>query len=437
MRKPSPTTPEPAKPAIKKIQVLEPQRRKAVCVMTARLPDKKDVYEALDSMDSQALNRDQIELLLMNAPSAEERQLLTTAQAEHTIDEMNVWDSAEDFLITMLGIPQYELRLQVWNFENLYQERFDSVAGAQACISAGCDAILESQTIRHLLGIVLCVGNYLNGGTPRGRADGFAIETLVQMRTVKMSQGERSGTLVDYLVQQMEKQYPGTLEGMFDPCGGESASIKSAARYKLGDLTEETVSFKAAAEQLLRAARASEEPVLNEHGQHLASCVTQLQELQMRLQISEKRYAQLGDWFAMEDKSSKRPAVDEFFGTWDRFMADVKQALEKLKLQEQQRQAALRQRRSTPRRSSVACVRDLQNYEGDEVGRRPCGTPRRSASEAGLQARRATVSGGEESQPASSGASPSRPPRAGSRCYRRSSSSGGIRHAAATADGVK
>lgn len=38
----------------------------------------------------------------------------------------------------------------------------------------------------HLLGIVLYVGNYLNGGTPRGRADGFALDTLAQMRTVKM-----------------------------------------------------------------------------------------------------------------------------------------------------------------------------------------------------------------------------------------------------------
>ena len=38
----------------------------------------------------------------------------------------------------------------------------------------------------HLLGIVLYVGNYLNGGTPRGRADGFALDTLVLMRTVKM-----------------------------------------------------------------------------------------------------------------------------------------------------------------------------------------------------------------------------------------------------------
>lgn len=46
--------------------------------------------------------------------------------------------------------------------------------------------VLQQPSEGHLLGIVLYVGNYLNGGTPRGRADGFALDTLVQMRTVKM-----------------------------------------------------------------------------------------------------------------------------------------------------------------------------------------------------------------------------------------------------------
>ena len=75
----------------------------------------------------------------------------------------------------------------------------------------------------HLLGIVLYVGNYLNGGTPRGRADGFALDTLVLMRTVKMSQGDKAGTLVDYLTGQMERAYSGDLQRVFAP-GGERDS---------------------------------------------------------------------------------------------------------------------------------------------------------------------------------------------------------------------
>ena len=32
--------------------------------------------------------------------------------------------------------------------------------------------------------VILKVGNYLNAGTSRGRADGFTVEALAQMRTV-------------------------------------------------------------------------------------------------------------------------------------------------------------------------------------------------------------------------------------------------------------
>ena len=98
----------------------------------------------------------------------------------------------------------------------------------------------------HLLGIVLYVGNYLNGGTPRGRADGFALDTLVLMRTVKMwlgkvlaleisypmapwmpwlrSQGDKAGTLVDYITGQMELVYPGDLHRVFAPGGCAAAT---------------------------------------------------------------------------------------------------------------------------------------------------------------------------------------------------------------------
>eukprot|EP00971_Amphidinium_carterae_P049270 971054-Amphidinium_carterae.1 len=36
-----------------------------------------------------------------------------------------------------------------------------------------------------LLGIVLAVGNYLNGGTSRGQADGFDLETLTKLDAIK------------------------------------------------------------------------------------------------------------------------------------------------------------------------------------------------------------------------------------------------------------
>merc|ERR1739848_299005 len=117
----------------------------------------------------------------MNMPRQQEIKMLKAAEREHTLDENNVWDAAEYFIFALIGVPQFQLRLEAWEFENSFQERFDLMSETERDVSKGLDIICTSESVRHLLGICLYVGNYLNGGTARGRADGFALDTLLQM----------------------------------------------------------------------------------------------------------------------------------------------------------------------------------------------------------------------------------------------------------------
>ena len=48
----------------------------------------------------------------------------------------------------------------------------------------------ESEMLPTLLGIILAVGNYLNGGTNRGQADGFDIESLAKLEGIKDATGK-------------------------------------------------------------------------------------------------------------------------------------------------------------------------------------------------------------------------------------------------------
>eukprot|EP00931_Biecheleriopsis_adriatica_P084283 TRINITY_DN5804_c0_g1_i6.p1 TRINITY_DN5804_c0_g1~~TRINITY_DN5804_c0_g1_i6.p1 ORF type:complete len:2790 (-),score=560.91 TRINITY_DN5804_c0_g1_i6:193-8355(-) len=374
-RNPSPL-PE-NKLAVKKIQVLENQRRRQICVMLARLPSLPELTVALHSMDSEVLSGEQVELLLINIPSNEEIELLRRAEREHTIDEMNVWDTAEEFLFALLAVPQFQLRLQAWHFGNTFQERFDTVAEAVRAVSSGCECVLTSPCIRHLLGIVLYVGNYLNGGTPRGRADGFALDTLVQMRTVKMSQGDKPGTLVDYVTQQMERVYAGDLAKVFSS-KGECYIMKRAARHKVTDLSEELASFQASAGQLVRKLTSpdvSDDPVLVGHADVLAARVAELGGLQGELKGLEARYEEIGVWFHMEDKNSKKP-TDEFFGIWDKFLADVCAARKSI---QEQRMKEKRRNSMPPRRSTaVSQQRERGKDRSQEVTQRSL-TPHRTA----------------------------------------------------------
>ncbi|CAK9000889.1 unnamed protein product [Durusdinium trenchii] len=368
---------------VKKIQVLDTQRRRQVCVMLARLPNSLEVARALQSMDFTALDSEQVELLLINLPSDEEIKLLQRAKSEHTIDELHVWDQAEEFLLTFIEVPQFELRLRAWHFQNAFEERFQTLASALRCVSEGCQCVLTSTCIRHLLGIVLHVGNYLNGGTPRGRADGFALDTLLLMRTVKMSQENKAGTLVDYIVAQMERGHSGDLQKVFAP-GGEFELLKAAARHKAQDLADELRAFRATADQVHQKLFGDES--LISCRELLESRRENLAGLEDELKLMESNYEEIVVWFSMEDKGIRKP-TDEFFGIWAKFLADVqmaRKAFEEQALKEKRKNSMTRRfsvklersRRSlTPRRSEVLpspsrqCSEDAMTEAMTEDGR--------------------------------------------------------------------
>ena len=48
---------------------------------------------------------------------------------------------------------------------------------------------MNSEELYHLLQMILAMGNYMNGGTTRGQADGFHIEILCKLHNVKSRVG--------------------------------------------------------------------------------------------------------------------------------------------------------------------------------------------------------------------------------------------------------
>jgi len=149
-----------------RVQVLDENRRRQVCVMLARLPAIPETIRAVTEMDDVRLNKDQVELLLANAPSAEELAALRSAAAEmeHDADESLNWDDAEAFILRLSAVPCFALRLQIWAFENSFDERFEVFQQAATDVREACLALRRCPCIQRLLALGLSVGNYLNAG---------------------------------------------------------------------------------------------------------------------------------------------------------------------------------------------------------------------------------------------------------------------------------
>lgn len=54
------------------------------------------------------------------------------------------------------------------------------------CLVSILKALLESNGVRRVVGLVLALGNHMNGGSRvRGQADGFGLEILPKLKDVK------------------------------------------------------------------------------------------------------------------------------------------------------------------------------------------------------------------------------------------------------------
>lgn len=314
------------------MRVFEESRRRQVCVMLARLPNVDETVQAIQDMDDVRLNKDQVELLLTNAPSAEELSMLRSAAAElqREHDDQLDWDDAEAFVLRLSGVPSFALRLQIWAFENSFDERFDIFQQAASDVRSACAALRESSGIQRLLALGLSVGNYMNAGTSRGRADGFTVEALAQMRTIKASKpGGTVLTLVDYIVQQLERSRPGELNVLFG-ADGEAQLVRKAARHKLADLNIELSAYCAQASGLVKRSESSQDEELDIRGQRVELRLHELGSLQKLFVQAEEDYRQLCTWFHEGASQKRERPSDEFFALWDGFLEAVRMGLESI-----------------------------------------------------------------------------------------------------------
>merc|ERR1719476_27612 len=132
-------------------------------------------------------------------------------------------------MLTLVAVPEYALRIRVWAFLNACPCLLERLEAARVDVSRACELLRSSLGVQKLLALILYVGNYLNGGTARGRADGFDIDTLLKVGALKAQRRELDGTLLDYIVRQMEKDCPGLLPEMFER-GGEYDVVRCTRR---------------------------------------------------------------------------------------------------------------------------------------------------------------------------------------------------------------
>jgi hypothetical protein len=97
-------------------------------------------------------------------------------------------DKPEQLLLTLDSIPDIRSRLQCLILYCSFEQELDELLKPFETMSKACEEIMDSNNLKLLIALVLNVGNYLNGGTPRGRAEGFDISILTRLDDLRSNQ---------------------------------------------------------------------------------------------------------------------------------------------------------------------------------------------------------------------------------------------------------
>ncbi|GAA6093698.1 formin-2, partial [Tachysurus ichikawai] len=92
------------------------------------------------------------------------------------------------FLLQLSEVPQFSERVFCILVQSTFTESISSVQRKISLLQRVCTALRWSKGVMQVLGLVLALGNYMNGGNrSRGQADGFTLDVLPKLKDVKSS----------------------------------------------------------------------------------------------------------------------------------------------------------------------------------------------------------------------------------------------------------
>lgn len=161
------------------LQVLPLKRSQAINIGLTKLPPISVIPTAIMKFDSLVLNKEGIEKILTTMmPNPAEIEQIELKVAEHPDMPLG---QAEQFLLKLAQIPCLLERLRLWIFTLDYKNCEKDIAEPLMDLQLAMKEVEESKTFRTAMGMLLIIGNTLNGTNIKG----FQLDYLSKASEVK------------------------------------------------------------------------------------------------------------------------------------------------------------------------------------------------------------------------------------------------------------
>ncbi|XP_073789454.1 formin-1 isoform X1 [Danio rerio] len=333
-RKPLSDAYEKKTKARKVIKLLDGKRSQAVGILISSLHlEMKDIQQAVLTLDDTVVDLDAIEALYENRAQPEELEKIKKHYETSDEEQVKLLDKPEQFLYELSQIPEFSSRVHCFIFQTKFTDAVASIQRKTEIIHHVCKFLLEKDSTREVMGLVLALGNYMNGGSrARGQADGFGLEILPKLKDVKSRENHISllDYIVSYYLHHLDKN-AGTEKSIFPL--PEPQDVFLSSQVKFDDLSKDlrklgrdlTVCEKDVLTVCTNSSQEHIHPFQEKMDFFIASAQKELITMEHQVVSARKSFSDLVEYFGLKPRSGEQEVVPgNVFTLWFEFCNDFK-----------------------------------------------------------------------------------------------------------------
>lgn len=184
------------------VHVLDGKRSYNVEIFLARMRMKPEVItDAILTLNERVFSFEQVSKLEKFVPTPNEYNLFVGLEHEKNLGKAEAF-----FNIVMKVDKNLPQRISLWAFKlsfvdqlQIEHQKVELLMNAHMCIQT-------SQSLKEIFSIILAFGNYMNGGTRKGKAYGFKLSSLQQLTRSRSIDNKM--TLMEYLYVHLQTNRP-------------------------------------------------------------------------------------------------------------------------------------------------------------------------------------------------------------------------------------
>jgi len=267
-------------------------------------------------LDEKYLDLDNGTRMLDNCPTTDElakiKEFLQTGQDPERLGNV------EKYFLEISTISGLQQRLSCITYKLFFPMKLKELQPDLEIIREASKEMRKSKKLQKIMGIVLSLGNFLNGGTPKGAADGFKFNTLLKLGDTRTIDNKAS--LLHYLIRISKDKFP---SDNLDAFSEDLKSVRPAKTVSLSTVTSEIADLKKRLTETENSLKSIPKIEGNEDIFHkvmpkaIKKCRVHYEQLEKLFEEAEKEFQKTANMFGENGKVVKS---EEFFETVVQFL---------------------------------------------------------------------------------------------------------------------